>query len=142
MAGGGVRMSIDMAAVRASLAEAITDAVLDDVTVYPRGVDGTFTAPAVVIGQPSIEFEVQPCIDRWTVPVAVAVDRTGIDETATQQQLENTWPAVASALAVWVDAGEWPAGVTHAAMTRADFGQLLVQGQSFPAQEIQLEIYG
>lgn len=135
-------MSIDMAAVRASLAEAITAAVPGDVTVYPRGVDGTFTAPAVVIGQPSIEFEVQPCIDRWTLPVAVAVDRTGIDETATQQQLEDAWPAVASALAVWVDTGEWPAGVTHAAMTRADFGQLMVQGQSFPAQEIQLEIYG
>ena len=135
-------MSIDMGAVRQALAELLQDALPDEVQVYPRGVDGVFVSPAVVLGQPSVEFEVQPCVDRWTLPVAVAVERSGGDEEATQRLLEDTWPLAASAVAAWVDEGAWPAGVQHAAMTRADFGSLSVQGQGYPAQEITIEIYG
>ncbi|MFT4295639.1 MAG: hypothetical protein QM582_09535 [Micropruina sp.] len=133
---------LDIAAVRDALAELFTDTLPGDVTVYARGVDGTFNSPAVVIGQPGVEFEVGPCMDRWTLGVAVAVERSGIDETATQQLLEDTWPMVVSALNAWIDEGDWPAGVARVAMPRADFGTLTVAGLGYPAQEITIEIYG
>ncbi|PKQ20183.1 MAG: hypothetical protein CVT66_06265 [Actinobacteria bacterium HGW-Actinobacteria-6] len=133
---------LDLAAVRGHLGDGLDDA--KDTTeverVYRRAITGTFQAPAVVIGQPSLEQpNVQPCLDQWSWPVHVVVDRPGADEDATQAKLEGCWVKVYAELAGLVDGIP---GAVMARIMRAEFGSLLVGGVSFPAYEITLEIVG
>jgi hypothetical protein len=132
---------IALASVRTILGDAL-DGSRDDTgiaKVYRRAIDGTFQAPAVVIGQPAIEeVDAQPCgIDRWSLPVHVVVSRPGGSEEQTQKQLEDVWTAVLGVLRGAV--GGLPG---QARVTRAEFGSLMVAGQAYPAQEITIEIVG
>lgn len=135
---------IDLAAIRTVLGDAL-DAGRETsgvARVYRRAINGTFQAPAVVIGQPAIEEpDVMPCsVDRWSWPVHVAVGRPGADEEATQSVLESTWIAVYRQLHELLLA-DLP-GTYNATVTRADFGSLMVAGTAYPAYEITLEIVG
>lgn len=133
---------LDLAAVRGYLGDGL-DAAKEAtaiVKVYRRAITGTFQAPAVVIGQPSLEQpNAQPCVDQWSWPVHVVVGRPGTDEAATQAKLESCWVKVYAELDRLV---EGIPGAVVARIMRADFGSLLVGGISFPAYEITLEIFG
>lgn len=134
---------IDLAELRAKLATELDTRIPDSagVKVYPRGVDGVFTSPAVVFGQPTVEFNVQPCsIHRYELPVAVVVERQGLDETTTQHELEDAWMVVAGAIEDTIAAGTLP-GAAHK-LTRADFGSFQIQGQGYPAQVLTIELFG
>lgn len=136
---------LDLAAVRTALGDWLDQHRPDTVErVYRRAVDGAFQAPAVVIGQPTVEeWMAQPCgISRWSWPVHVVTDRPGGDEEATQTQLETSWTQVAGVLEQLLDANPYLGGAQQAWLTRADFGSLLVQGQSYPAYEITIELLG
>lgn len=139
---------LNLAAVRGVLADWVEDHKPDGlVAVYRRGVlDGAWQAPAVSIGQPSMEeADVQPCgLSRWEWPVHVVVDRPGTDEEATQAELEQLWPQVYTALEQLLSTDPYlgAADIANAQLVRADFGSLTVRGQSFPAYEITLEILG
>lgn len=132
---------IALATVRTVLGDALDAAreATGVAKVYRRAIDGAFQAPAVLIGQPAIEeADVQPCgIDRWSLPVHVVVARPGGDEERTQRQLEDVWTAVLNFLREAVDGLPGSARVM-----RAEFGSLMVAGQSYPAQEITIEIVG
>lgn len=134
---------IDLGALRGLLASELKTRTTG-LGVHPRGIDGAFQPPVVVLGQPDVEFDVQPChIHRYGMPVAVAVGRPGFDEIATQAELEGRWLEVAVALQELVDEGVLDAlGVVDATVTRSDSGSFTVQGQSYPAYSITIEIVG
>ena len=137
---------IDMVAVRAHIASELTSRLgvllADPPDVLPRGVDGPFDPPVVVLGQPDVEFDVEPCLDKWTLSVAVVVRVDPSGMTATQTQLEELWPAVATAVREMCSDDQSLGGlVASARALSADFGDFKVGSQTFPAQAIQLEIY-
>ena len=130
---------IDITALRDYLAGRIAT---DDVTVYPAGVsDGPFTAPALIIGQPEVTFAAQPCLDRYSLPVAVVVAR-GVSDRETQARLEQVWTDTAE-LARMLFASDAQLGGLVAAVRLVDarFGLFGVQGQEFPAQHLSIEIF-
>lgn len=134
-------------AVRTVIGDYLDAHKSDGLTVYRRGVDGTLNLPAVIIANPSLtEFDVQACgIDRWVWPIHVGVARTGIDEEATQAELQQRMAEVIGLLRQLLDEEPYMgvADVAHARLTSAEFGtSLAVQGQAFPAYEITIEIDG
>lgn len=134
---------IDLEALRGLLASEL-DSRTTDLGVHPRGIDGVFQPPAAVLGQPDVEYGVQPCgICRYELPVAVVVGRPGFDDTATLAELERHWQAVVAALQGLIGEGVLDVlGVVDATVTRSDAGSFLVQGQSYPAYAITVEIVG
>lgn len=135
---------IDISGVRDRITAELAARLPDlEATLYPRGVDGVFNSPAVVLGQPSTEFDVAPCsVHRYTLPVAVAVARPGIDDQATQRVLDDTAQRVASALSGMIDDQSWPDDVVGVKLTRSDPGALTVHGQGYPALLLSLELLG
>lgn len=140
---------IDFAVTRARLREVLSTVTVTypgtdeprPIEVYEWAVDGPIALPAIFIGLPEVEFRVQPCIDKVELPIAVAVGRSGADDKAMHQELEQLWPRVAEVLDAAVPAEFLDIG-TNAEMTRAQFVPIGIQGQTYPAQEITLEIYG
>lgn len=137
---------IDIAAVRAWLTDTLTSGLPDAVTVLPRGVDGPFTPPAVLLGQPDVDFDAGQLVartDRVLWPVAVVVRQAPDGPAATQAELEDLWPVVAGVLRNALDADPDMGGLCSAAwVASSSFGSLQVQGAAFPAQEITVEING
>lgn len=134
---------IDLERMRSGIAGVLADADVK-ATVYTRAIDGTAAFPLVWIGQPEVEMDPAVCElgDVWTVPIAVAVSRTGVSESDTQQSLEALWVDVARALRDEID-GYHLAEVGHARLVkRAEAGSLDVQGTVYPAQVITIEIQG
>ncbi|MGC4106050.1 MAG: hypothetical protein QM753_06805 [Thermomicrobiales bacterium] len=134
---------IDLGALRGLLAAELDGRTIG-LGVHARGIDGAFQPPVAVLGQPDVEFDVEPChVHRYTLPVAVAVGRPGFDEAGTQAELEGRWLEVAGALQAVVDEGVLDAlGVVDVTLTRSDAGSFTVQGQSYPAYSITIEIVG
>lgn len=132
---------IDLDAARLGLAD-VAGTVPGIERVYPRAVDGSIELPAVVIGLPEVEFDVAPCqTDTATIPVAVAVRRMGANEEAVQQQLEDLWVAVATAIRGSLETGPL-SNVGEGQCTRAVMGSLDIAGQSWPAYVIEVEFTG
>ena len=134
-------------AVRDVLGAHLEEHAAPGLTVYRRGVDGTLDLPAVLIANPSVsEFDVQPCgVDRWVWPIHVGVARTGMDELATQAELQKRMAEVVGLLRQLLDENTYlvAADVANARLTSAEFGtSFAVQGQAFPAYEITIEIDG
>lgn len=129
--------------VRAALAAAIAGQLPAGLaTVLPYGVVGPFQPPCVVIGQPDVEFGEWSCTDKATVGLAVVVRDHPEGPAATQQSLETLWPRVAAAVKAVFHADQTLGGlVTTAQLVRADFGDFMVQGTPYPAQNLTVEIY-
>lgn len=129
--------------VRLALAAALVAQLPDGLaTVLPYGVVGPFQPPCLVIGQPDVEFGDWSCTDRVTVGLAVVVRDHPEGPAATQRSLETLWPQVAAALKAAFHADETLGGlVTTAQLVRADFGDFVVQGSPYPAQNLTIEIY-
>jgi hypothetical protein len=118
---------VSVAALRATLADAISSVVDDRTTVYPTSVDGLAGFPAVVLGMPSWR-PFNGCLSIWEFPVAVIVARPGTADSAMVSELDDLWPTVLAALIELRDRQE----ITD--VTRADFGLFNVQGIDYPAQ--------
>lgn len=136
-------MVIDFEGCRDALAEVVQRELLGlPVTVYPRGTSSVIRLPAVAIGMPTWEADVQPCMDRATYPITVAVDRNGSD-TSVVTVLEDLWPRVAAALRDAMAADQTLFGTCKAAnVTRAEPTALTVQDRELPAVTVTAELYG
>lgn len=130
---------INLTGLRDYLADRIAT---DDVTVYPAGVsDGPFVLPALIIGQPEVTFAVQPCLDRYSLPVAVVVAR-GVSDRETQARLESVWTDTAELARLLFDSDAQLGGLVAAVrLVDARFGLFGIQGQEYPAQHLSIEIF-
>ena len=133
--------------ITAQVRQALADGLADElagvaVAVLPYGVTGPFQPPCVVLGQPDTEFGDFLCVDKNTLGLAVVVRDHPQGPAATQQELEGLWPQVAAAVKRLLQADNTLGGlVVDARLMSAEFGDLVVQGQPFPAQQLTLEIY-
>jgi len=129
--------------VREALASALAGELPAGVaSVLPYGVVGPFQPPVVVLGQPDVEFGAWGCEDKHTYGAAVVVRDHPDGPAATQQQLEGLWPQVAAAFRAAFRADQTLGGVvTDAQLTSATFGDFMVQGTPYPAQQLTIEIY-
>lgn len=135
---------------RARLAEIIQAAIGDgrvpSATVQRAGIDSVPVFPSVIIGQPS--WQTQPeltyAIQQSSWPVACVVNRSGVGgDTPSIDALEDLWPAVVELLKTTSELDQTLGGVcSQALITRADFGAFTIQGQTYPAQLITVELYG
>lgn len=134
---------IDMVAARNEIAARCLAALGDQVTIYPAGITGQASLPAVALGMPRWESNVQPCMDLYTWPLAVVVARPGSNDPYVITTLDQLWTDLAGALMTDIENDQTLGGICKAAeVTRADAGYLTVQGVDQPAQTIMLETYG
>lgn len=136
---------INITAQRDQLAKIITAGVPDTITVHRSAFDGTATFPLVVVGMPSWEDDTAAnyCHPHIMWPVAVAVSRPGSEDAKTVDQLDQLWPAVHDVLREASATDPTLAGICRQSVIgRAQFGQFAVQGQSYPAQLITVDLYG
>lgn len=134
---------INLSALRERVATVVTEAVAGSAAVYPWPPSGTVEFPAVIIGQTAWEPSLTYCIDQYTVPVFVVVQRPGNDDQATVAQLEQTWPAVLQAITQAIASDQTLGGLCAAAdVKRARPVPFQLQGVVLPAQSIDIEIYG
>lgn len=132
---------INIGAARSRLADLLGDL---DAEVVRAGIDGIAEFPAVIIGQAdwSEADLTMSQFERSTFPVAVVVKRSG-DDTADIDALDNLWPTVLDRLKAAARADPSLGSVCRAAVvTRARFGLYSVQGASYPAQMIFIDLYG
>ncbi|MDO5534371.1 MAG: hypothetical protein Q4F65_06950 [Propionibacteriaceae bacterium] len=129
-------------ALRDHLAQELRVRVGHLVEVLPHGVDGSFAPPVLVIGQPDVEFRAWGCEDLVTIGLAVVVRHHPDGPAATQRALEELWPQVAAQVKSLCHEDPSLGGlVTLAELKTAEFGDFTVQGQSFPAQQIALNVF-
>lgn len=136
---------IDHSAAREELGRIALVAVqgIDEVTVYPGGLDALAHFPAVIVGQPRWAADAGPCMDTSTWPIGVVVARPGGSDTYVQNQLERLWPIVLAGITEAVRADQTLGGVCRAShVQRAEFGLFSIQGQDYPAQTIFTDLYG
>lgn len=134
---------------RARLAEIIADGmdrgVVPQATVQRAGVDALAVFPTVIVGQPAWQPQSQLTyqLDRSTFPIACVVHRASSGDSVTIDELEELWPAVVQLLKTASEHDQTLGGVCDQALiARADFGAFTLQGQSYPAQLIFIELYG
>jgi hypothetical protein len=135
---------------RARLAEIIQTAVDDgrvpSATVQRAGIDSLPVFPSVIIGQPSWATapEITYALSQSTFPIACVVNRSGVGgDTPSIDTLEDLWPAVVELLRTTSELDQTLGGVcSQALIIRADFGAFTIQGQTYPAQLITVELYG
>lgn len=133
---------IDHAAARGRLGDIIEAGQLQ-ATVYPTALQGLAAFPAIVLGQPSWEPDAGGCMDTTRWPVAVVVARPGSNDTYVQTELEQLWPALVTVLDQAIEEDQTLGGVCRAShIEQAEFGLFSIQGQEYPAQTIQLTLYG
>jgi hypothetical protein len=136
---------------RAKLAE-IIEAGVDDgqvpsATVQRAGIDSLPVFPTVIVGQPSWQAappERTYALGQSTFPIGCVVNRSGIGGDAPSiDALEDLWPAVVDLLRTTSEQDQTLGGVcSQALISRADFGAFSIQGQTYPAQLITIELYG
>lgn len=141
MAAGGVL--VITTAVRERLAQLLGEQLSEPIpAVLPYGVTGPFQPPAVVIGMPDVEFGEWGCTDKSVLGMAVVVRDHPDGPVETQRELDELWPRVAQALKAIFQGDPTLGGlVTHAELRTAEYGSLLVQGRTFPAQQLTTHIY-
>lgn len=133
---------INHSAARTRLGTLVKEADLS-ATVYPTALQGLAAFPAIVLGQPSWEPDAGGCMDTTRFPVAVVVARPGSNDAHVQAQLEELWPALIRVLADAIDTDQTLGGICRAShIEQAEFGLFSIQGQEYPAQTIQLTLYG
>lgn len=141
---------IDHSTARARLAEIVSDGILageiPEATVQRAGIDSVPVFPTVIVGQPSWQTapELTYALGRSTFPIGCVVNRSGVaGDTPSIDTLEGLWPAVAHLLRMTSEQDQTLGGVcSQALITRADFGAFTIQGQTYPAQLITVELYG
>lgn len=135
---------INIPDARAQLAKIIGDAVGSQVQVYPSGTSGTVTFPAVVLGMP---YGIPPanwCNPGITWPVGVVVSRPGTNDADPIDQLDRLWPLVFTTLRDLTARDSSLGGICNQSSVQdtTQMSQFDVQGQSYPAQLISLDLYG
>lgn len=131
---------IDMAAIRDHLVAALSP--VTDWNVYPRAVTGVPALPAVLIGSPDIEFDVEPCLDLYSLPVIVGVAMDGTDLVAIHARLETLWIRLATELRDAIADPAFTALASRAELTTGEAGDLLIGRLELPAYTINLKFYG
>ena len=134
---------IDIKAARAGLAD-IVQTALPDLSVQRAGFDAVASFPTIVVGMPTwapddkLPYQFQ----RHTWPIAVVVGR-GSQDSATIDQLDSLWPDVLGVLRTASEQDGTLGGIcAESLVLRADFGQFAIQGTSYPAQLVQIDLYG
>lgn len=129
-------------ALRDYLAQELGKRVGHLVSVLPRGVVGPFSPPVLVFGQPDVEFRSWGCEDLVTLGMAVVVRHHPDGPAETQRELEDLWPQVAAEVkGLLHDDPRLGGHVTTAELKSAEFGDFEVQGQTYPAQQLTIEIF-
>lgn len=132
---------IDLAAARAGIGAALR--TVDGLHVYERAVDGPIELPAAVLGLVETDWDTGPCTtDTTAIPVAVAVAHDGMNEAATQEQLETLWVLAAEAMRSHLEVSPLADVGVARTMPRSMPGSLDVAGQSHPAYVTTIEIHG
>jgi hypothetical protein len=136
---------ISIGAVRDQLVKVIETGVPDTITVHRSAFDGTTGFPMIVIGMPSWQDDTTAnyCAPHVEWPIAVVVSRPGGQDAETADTLDALWPVVFYTLREASQADPTLAGICVASViSRAQFGQFSVQGQTYPAQLITVDLYG
>ena len=140
---------IKLGPARARLAEiieaGITDGAVPTATVQRAGIDSLAVFPTVIIGQPNWEPQerLTYAIDRSTFPIACVVTRGVGGDTPAIDELEEIWSAIVQLLKTTSEQDQTLGGVCAQSMiARADFGSFTIQGQTYPAQLISVDLYG
>lgn len=136
---------MDLAAVRDQLVKIIAADLPESISVHRSAFDGIPALPTVIIGMPSWEDDTTAnyCAPHTMWPIAVVVARPGSDDAGTVEQLDTLWPVVFEAIRDASRADPTLAGVCRQSVTnRAQFGQFAIQGQTYPAQLITVDLYG
>lgn len=129
---------IDLTATRALIVSLLSDT---GIHVYTRAVTDTFVTPCVIIGIPEVEFDVQPCVDTTHLPIGVVVGRDGIDDAATQDQLEVVWRKVVDRLLTATRTGGFDPVAHGADLKRSEYESVGVQGATYPAMTLTLDLH-
>lgn len=135
---------VELAAVRDQLVK-IIETVVPTVTVYRSAFDGAAVFPSVIVGMPSWEDDTTAnyCAPHTLWPVAVVVARPGTNDQGTVDQLDALWPAVFHGLRDASHTDSTLSGIClQSVVNRAQFGQFAIQGQTYPAQLITVDLYG
>lgn len=130
---------IDLDAARDAIRADVADV---DATFYPAAVSELFAVPAVIVGIPEVEFDVEACTDLVRLPVGVVVARDGTNDAASQTSVEALMRAVSDRLRASVQSGRLYDLCSVASLARADFELIGVQGATYPAFTLQLDLYG
>lgn len=133
---------LDVEAARTGLAAILEELAPAGAKVLPAGIEALAVFPAVIVGMPiwsgdgpNYQFTT------WTWPIAVVVNRTGSDKQ-TIGLLDKTWPVILAGLrAVSGQDGSLGGICVEAVVTRAQFGTYQIQGVTYPAQVIFLDLY-
>ena len=130
------------AAVRDRLAQLLGEQLGESpARIYPHGIAGVLELPAIVFGQPDVEFGEWGCTDKNVMGVAVVVRDEPTGPTDTIRALDELWPQVAAALKRVVSDPTLGGVVDHAELAAAEFGSFAVAGRTFAAQNITINIY-
>lgn len=133
---------LDMAGIRAALAEVLEETVPDGLAVSRGGIDGSTAMPVLVIGQPKVDLEDPACIHTMELPVAVVAARDGTSDQAVIDTLDGLLGAVIGLfLGLEVSAADLSGTVNSWSTTRTQFGTYAIGGTSFPAHLIFLTIH-
>ena len=130
------------AAVRDRLAQLLGEQLGESpARIYPHGIAGVLELPAIVFGQPDVEFGEWGCTDKNVLGIAVVVRDEPTGPIDTIRALDDLWPQVAGALKRVCTDPTLGGLVDHADLATADFGSFTVAGRTFPAQNITINIY-
>lgn len=138
-------MIINVSAVRDQLVKIITPAVPDTVPVYRSVYDGPGQLPCVVIGMPSWSESsaTNYCLPLTTIPVWIVVAQPGTSDEVTVDELDQLWPGVLEALRDTSAIDPGLGGICKQSVVgRTDFGLFTARSQQYPAQAINLDLYG
>lgn len=135
---------INIPDARSQLAKIIADQVADQVAVYPSGTSGTVTFPAVVLGMP---YGIPPanwCNPGITWPIGVVVSRPGTNDADPIDQIDRLWPLVFTTLRDLTLADPSLGGICRQSSVQDQTQMSLfdIQGLGYPAQLIQIDLYG
>lgn len=115
---------------------------VEGLTVLPFGVTGQFQPPALVLGQPDVEFGSWGCVHKVTIGLAVVVRHHPEGPEATIRDLDRVWPQVATQILDLIRTDPTLGGfVTNTELTTAVYGDFIVAGTAYPAQNLTLETY-
>ena len=132
---------IDVKAVRTVVAEALRPAGL---TVYPEAPFGAVNLPCVIVGMPAWRAQAEPGLDRWDLPVVVAVAIPSAEPTSAVTGLDAAWPRIVEALRrLCADDPSLGGLCCDSAVESAAFGTVNIgkAGAGYPAYHINLKLF-
>lgn len=138
---------IDLAAARTAIEDLCRSVLPAETLIYPSGLMPLAQFPAVVIGQPSwtpsAQLDLSYGLDRYRWPVAVVLEKPGVQDPTSVDVLDQLWTTLLVALDQQAQGRPGWGGVCKGTLLdHAEFGVFTVQGQAYPAQTIYVDLYG